>query len=192
MKKSNSLAEIYPFDPQTQAYTIPVRLSRYSDLFNPMDPSPVPARDLSLKLADYLEQCSAEIPLKFPLTIALQIQHDARDPLSEEECRGSLRSFYQHAIFLTRAQISRKRRKALNYFLISIACLALYIFSGTLNLAGFLWNLLHEAILIGGWVFMWEAVTVNFIEMDEPSQAVQKFQRLIQAQVLFDYTPVQP
>jgi hypothetical protein len=46
---------------------------------------------------------------------------------------------------------------------------------------------LREAVLIGGWLFMWEAVTLNFIEMDEYHQEIKKYTRLIGAKVAFHY-----
>ena len=68
---------------------------------------------------------------------------------------------------------------------VSIACLALTILGEGWSSAGFVGNLLHEALLIGGWVFMWEAVTLNFIEMDGYIQEISRFRRLITAKVTF-------
>ena len=51
-RSSGMLQAVYPFDPQTRTFTIPARLGRYADFFNPMDPSPAPTRDLSLDLVE--------------------------------------------------------------------------------------------------------------------------------------------
>ena len=184
---SGILGEIYPFDPHTRTFTIPARLGQYADFFNPMDPSPAPARDLSLDLVEYLNQCSDEIPGKYPLTVSIEIQNEPQAARQEQECLESLRSFYQHAIFVTQANIRRKRRQALKYLLVSFTCLAIYIISEQWNLSTFFWNLLREAVLIGGWVFMWEAVTLNFIEMDSHIQEIKKYRRLINAQIRFSH-----
>lgn len=181
------LREIYPFDAQTNTFTIPARVANYADYFNPLDPSPSPARDLAPDLVDYLDQCSTEIPHKYELLIRLQVQNSPQDTLSEQDCTASLRTFYQHAIFVVQAQVRHVRGQALKYLLTSLACLAVTIVGEGMISTGFAGNLLHEALLIGGWVFMWEAVTLNFIEMDSYTQEIRRCRRLIAAKMIFSY-----
>ena len=187
MNNLNTLSANYPFDPATRTFTIPLRLKQYDDFFNPMDPSPAPIRDLSYELVDYLNQCSDEIENRYPVVISLAIQTDKQNPQSESECVGSLRTYYQHLVLVSQSQVRRKRRQAFQYLLVSCLCLAVYVGIEQMGQASFLWNLLKEAILIGGWVFMWEAVTLNFIEMDTPIQEIKKFRRLIGAKIIFSY-----
>ena len=187
MNNLNSLSENYPFDPVTRTFTISLRLKQFDDFFNPMDPSPAPIRDLSYELAEYLDQCSDEIEERYPVEISLAIQMDKRDSLREEECIGSLRTYYQHLVLVSQSHVRRKRGKAIKYLLVSFMCLAVYVGIGQLDQASFIWNLLREAILIGAWVFMWEAVTLNFIEMDTPIQEIKKYHRLIKAKLIFSY-----
>jgi hypothetical protein len=187
MTNLDALREIYPYDPQTRTFTIPTRLAGYDDFFNPLDPSPAPARDLTPDLVDYLNQCSTEIPARYALMIQLQIQNEAQSSQREQDCLSSLRTYYQHNVFVVQAQIRRMRGRALKYLLVSFACLAVTIFGESWSAAGFVGNLLHEALLIGGWVFMWEAVTLNFIEMDAHTQEISRFRRLIATTVTFSY-----
>jgi len=187
MNNLDALREIYPYDPPTRTFTIPVSVGNYDDFFNPLDPSPAPVRDLSPELVDYLNQCSAEIPAQYALMIQLQVQGQPHAYQREKDCLASLRSYYQHNIFVVQAQIRRMRSMALRYLLVSFACLAVTILGESWSSAGFVGNLLHEALLIGGWVFMWEAVTLNFIEMDSYTQEISKFRRLIAAKVTFSY-----
>ncbi len=185
--KLDALREIYPYDSPTHTFTIPVRVANYDGYFNPLDPSPAPARDLAPDLVDYLNQCSTEIPHQYALEIQLGFPGILRETQREQDCLRSLRTFYQHNIFVVQAQIWHIRRQALKYLLVSFACLAVTILGEGWSSAGFAWNLLHEALLIGGWVFMWEAVTLNFIEMDEHTQEILKFKRLIAAKIFFTY-----
>ncbi len=187
MNNLNSLSENYPFDPATRTFTIPLRLKQYDDFFNPMDPSPAPFRDLSYEMVDYLDQCSDEIENRYPVAISLAMQVDKQDLKREEECVGSLRTYYRHLIFVSQARVRRKQGQALKYLLVSFLCLAVYVGSGQFDQIAFVLNLVREAILIGGWVFMWEAVTLNFIEMDTPVQEIKKYRRLIDAKIVFMY-----
>lgn len=187
MNNLNALSEIYPYNADTRTFTIPTRVATYNDFFNPIDPSPAPARDLAPELVEYLEQCSAEIPAGYALHIQLQVQNDARTIEQEQNCLASLRSFYQHNSFVVQAQVRRMRGQALKYLLVSFVCLTSAILGERWSSSSFMSNLIHEALLIGGWVFMWEAVTLNFIEMDNYSQEIKKFRRLISATVTFSY-----
>jgi hypothetical protein len=182
-----SLCEIYPYDPQTRTFTILARVGRYDDFFNPLDPSQAPARDLAPDLVEYLNQCSDEIPLKYPVILSLQVKMNAQEKQREQECLASLQTFYRHEIFVSQAEIRRKRGGSLKYLLIAFSCLAVSSLSGQLYLEGFFWNLLREAALIGGWLFTWEAVTLNFIEMDKHYQEIKKYKRLIGASLGFTY-----
>jgi hypothetical protein len=187
MNDLDSLREIYPFDQQTRTFIILARVNLYDDFFNPLDPSPAPARDLSPELVEYLNQCSDEILNKYRIEIVLRVQNEAQDTQREQECLKSLRTFYQHETFVAKNQIRRKRGMALRYILVSLICLAAYIFSEQWNSLMFLWSLLREAVLIGGWLFMWEAVTLNFIEMDIHYEEIKKYKRLIKAKAGFTY-----
>ncbi len=181
------LREIYPYDSKKRTFTIQARVSLYDDFFNPLDPSPAPARDLAPELVSYLNQCSDEILNKYQIEIALQVQNETRDIQREQECLKSLRTFYQHETFVSQNQIRRKRGLALRYILVSLTCLAAYIISEQWVTAAFIWSLLREAVLIGGWVFMWEAVTLNFLEMDTHYEEIKKYRRLIEAKAGFIY-----
>lgn len=181
------LREIYPYNPQTKGFTILARVGHYNEFFNPLDPTPAPARDLAPDLVEYLNQCSDEIPYKYPVIISLHVQNDTRDVQREQECLSSLQTFYRHEIFVSQSEIRRKRGGSIKYLLISFSCLAMSAISTQLRLDGFFWSLLREAVLIGGWLFMWEAVTLNFIEMDIHYQEIKKYKRLIGAKLGFTY-----
>ena len=181
------LREIYPYDSQTRGFTILVRVGHYDDFFNPLDPTPAPACDLAHDLVEYLNQCSDEIPYKYPVTLSLHVQNSAQDAQREQECLDSLHTFYRHEMFVSQAEIRRKRGGSIKYLLISFSCLTISAISTQLQLEGFFWGLLREAVLIGGWLFMWEAVTLNFIEMDVHYQEIKKCKRLIGAKLGFTY-----
>ena len=187
MNDQEYLQEIYAFDPGARTFTIPVSIERYDDFSTRLDPSPAPKRDLATEVVEYLNQCSNEIPCRYPISIQLQIRADERDAQREQDCLESLRLFFRHEMFVEKSEIRRRRGDALKYLLVSFLCLSFYVVTERLGLNNFFLNLLTEAVLIGGWLFMWEAVTVNFIEMDKYNQNIKKFKRLIQAKMNFSY-----
>lgn len=187
MKSNSMVFEIYPYNPDTNTITIPIRLDGFDSLFNPIDPSPSPGRDLSKELIDYLEQCSNEIDPEFKVDLVIEVVQDQNNPDREKECISSLRNFYGHEIFITENAIKKARRSAFKHLVISLACLVVYVISEQLPLSGLIADIIKEAILIGGWVFMWESVTHNFIQMEPFFDQIKKFKRIIGAPVRFNY-----
>jgi len=47
---------------------------------------------------------------------------------------------------------------------------------------------LLESLLIGGWVFAWEAVHTLFIDIIEPVRRIREIQRFIEADITFVHT----
>jgi hypothetical protein len=188
MKGKNPLTEMYPYDPESHTFTIPISIEGYDEIYNQLDPSPVPYRDLAPNFVDYLNQCSTEIPTRYPLLISLGIRGDVHDPSDEKDCRNSLMTYYKHEVLREKSEIQRRRVDAAKYLAISFFCLAAYIAFDRIETSSFFLGLLHEAVLIGGWLFMWEAITVSLIEVDKYVQAKKKFERLVRTKINFSYT----
>ncbi|MGD0707688.1 MAG: hypothetical protein ABSA01_12995 [Anaerolineales bacterium] len=182
------LQEIYSYDPEKHQFTIPISIRCYDEFFSRLDPSPAPKRDLSPELVEYLDQCSGEIPSRFDISIDLNISQEACNPVQERDCLGSLQRFFQHQIYMEKSEIRRQRLDALKYLLVSLLCLSTDIASVGLLSNTLLGNLIHQALQIGGWVFMWEAITVNFLQTDQHYQAIRKLKRFIQARIHFTYS----
>jgi hypothetical protein len=181
------LRELYIFDEQTRTFVIPVSVARFANLFNPLDPSPSHKRDLSLDLADYLRQCSDEIPLKYAAALMLTIAGDAPDARQEQSCADGIRNFYRREAALVLSEIQRRRRGSLKYVLISFSSLSLSIFMRDWRGLNLFADYAIEALIIGAWIFLWQAVSVNFIEMEAFWDTHRKYKRLTEAKVSFEY-----
>jgi hypothetical protein len=187
MKTKNFLEEMYPYDNESHTFTILLSIDQYADFYNKLDPSPVPLRDLAPDLVDYLNQCSTEIPNRFLLSINLAINEDMRDPQLETDCQNSLITYFKHETLREKSEIKRRRTDAAKYLAISFLCLVANFALNRITVTAIFWDLLREAVLIGGWVFMWEAITVLLIEVDKYVQAMKKFERLVQTKIIFTY-----
>jgi hypothetical protein len=179
------LKEIYPLDKQQRQFTIPAAVARYEDLYNALDPTPSPNRDLAPDVVGYLNQCSQEIPARYAIKIGIRVNGEARDERREREATDSIRAYYRHEGMLERAELRRDRLSSLRYVVIAVALLAGYALTQRWEGSGLIGSLLREALLIGGWVFLWESVTVNFIHSDAHRQALRRFERLVRAPVTF-------
>ncbi len=182
------LRDIYPYDPQRKVFTVDAAMDNYDELYNYLDPSPSPNRDLAPDVVEYLDQCSEEIPLQYGIRIVMHIQEEPRDEARERECAASIRTYYQHSTVLSRLDGRHTRVRSLRYVAFSLACLTVYLLAQPWADISLVATLLHEAFLVGGWVFMWEAVSINFIETDPPRLARRRFKRLVEAPIEFTYT----
>lgn len=186
-KESAILSEIYKFDRSSGEFIIPIRFQSRHDLYNPIDPSPAPARDLSDELADYLDQCSDEIPVEHKIRLEIEFANDPRDPTFEAEVEASIRAYYKHEMFVKIRELGSQKKAALKHFLVSLSCLSIYVISENFTFPFLLYTIFQEAILIGGWVFMWEAVTHNFIHNQPTEEVISKKRRLVHCSILFQY-----
>ena len=84
------LKNFYPIDPVTNTVTICISVNGYDGIFNPIDPSPVNQRDLSPDFRSYIDECSAEIPVKLPTEIQIHVNRDDEVPEREEEIKRSI------------------------------------------------------------------------------------------------------
>jgi hypothetical protein len=188
MDNKKFLCEIYPYNPSTNTFEIPVSIQKYEDFFASIDPSPASKRDLSIELVNYLGQCSDEIPRQYRVSLNLQIRVFLQDIGREQDCLDSFKTFFQHKVLIEKSEIQRRRLVAIKYLLVSFLCLSIYIVTKYANINSFFLDLLREAVLIGGWLFLWESVSIFFIEVDHHYQAIQKSARLIQAPIKFTYS----
>ncbi len=181
------LRDSYPYDPQRKIFTIDAAVDTYDELYNYLDPSPSPSRDLAPDVVEYLNQCSEEIPLNYGIRIVIHIQEEPRKEDRERECLASIKTYYQHETILSRLDDRQTRIRSLRYVAFSLLCLTIYLLAKPWAGLSLVTTLLHEAFLVGGWVFMWEAVSINFIETDPPRLARQRFKRLVEAPIEFTY-----
>jgi len=181
------LLDIYEIDKETGNFRIPVRFKDQQDLYNPIDPSPAPVRDLSEELANYLDQCSDEIPLDKTIQIEIEFTTGDRDENYEKECESSIRTYYTHEMYVKISELNSQKRLSLKHLVVSIGCLSAYLISENFESTFILYTLLQEAVLIGGWVFMWEAVTHYFIQNQPTRLEIGKKKRLVECTILFKY-----
>ena len=181
------LHNIYPYDPDHKIFTVHAALDTYEELYNYLDPSPAPSRDLAPDVVEYLDQCSEEIPLKFGIHIIMHICEQPRDENLEAECLASIKTYYQHEILLSNLEKRRNTFRSLRFLGISLLSLTIYLLTQQWADISLLTTLVHEAILIGSWVFMWEVASATLIDNDLPKLTRQRATRLVEAPIEFIY-----
>jgi len=164
---------------------IEVALNQYMDIFNEWDPAPFKRKDLDSDLELYLEKSSEEIPLRHPIELFFVLPSKNRNQTLENDARDALNSYFSFKIYLL-----KKGLKKINILILRYVCLGfLLLWIGTITPgynSDISWaTVITEGIFIGGWVFLWEAVSLFFFSKRELYQRYQIYIRLLNAPIFF-------
>ncbi|MEN6483130.1 MAG: hypothetical protein ABFD29_13290 [Anaerolineaceae bacterium] len=184
------LIDVYQFDSNTNTFNIEVILPEYADIFNHLDPSPIRKRDLSPDLVEYIRLCSLEIPMNYKIRLSINISNENRDDQKEQETIKGIQYFALYMLNHLNAKILLPRKRSIKYVLFSFLFITLSAFSPALNDQNILMNFLRQGLTVGGWVFLWNAISLNFIDQDDSKELMKRYKRLSKSEIVFTYHPV--
>ncbi len=177
---------LYRFDDQSGAYLIEVSLDDYDEVYDDWDPSPFKKRDIEDEFNDFIVDSSGDIPLRMDVQIVLHLPEGKRSAEKETILVSAYRYFYGYIVQRMRKDLDNQRVKAFSYLFFSLIFMSIGYFFTVEGRSMFL-TVLHEGILIGGWVFLWEFITTLFISGRDKVKEFKLFQRLLNADVKFVY-----
>ena len=185
--KKSQLERIYERDSQTKAFIILVAIDEYTDVFNDLDPAPFRKRDIDPDLRDFLEGCSSDIPLKHDICICFTIPENVRDKEKEKRIRAALKTYFSFIMHTTRGKIRQSHTKNLVYILASFTLLIGAFFLGNIIPKNVVFSALVEGLYIGGWVFLWEAISSLSFKSKEIYSNYKHYKRFYYAPMSFSY-----
>ena len=184
MKEDTIFAKTYRIDKSTNVCMIEIALDQYADIFNRWDSAPLERREVNPELEGYLERCSDEIPFRYSIELDITIPERMRDKQKEEKSRDGIKNHLNFKIYLLKKKLYRNIRRT---FYCGLA--------GSLLLGGVaiwqiaphrIWlSILEQGIVIGGWVLLWEAVSLLFFADYELYRSCRTYKRLRNAAVIF-------
>ncbi|MGC9523971.1 MAG: hypothetical protein ACP5D7_00350 [Limnospira sp.] len=185
MKKPEQIfSQTYRRDESADRYAIEIAIDRYSDLFNEWDAAPFRRRELNPELETFLMSCSDEIPLRYAIGLYVTIPKAIKDERREEILREGIDNHFAYKIYVFRHKLNRSNRKAL--YCILGGCLLLGVAKILLISSNHLLPFIFEqGLIIGGWVFLWEAVSILFFGNSELYHEYQTYKRLRNMPVIF-------
>lgn len=187
MKNANKYETLYRKNHDTGRIIIDIALEDYLNFFHEWDNSAFRKRDMHTELAEFLDLCSEDIPLRKKLEIVFSLNTAEISKEKEELIRVSYQNYYISSKRLE----SRKTKK-----FIRISAISLFISLILLSIYGLLIDakkntiiskVLLESLLIGGWVFAWEAVHLLFLDIIEPFRRRREIKRFLEADLTFNY-----
>ncbi|HIK44224.1 MAG TPA: hypothetical protein IGR64_04970 [Leptolyngbyaceae cyanobacterium M65_K2018_010] len=177
--------QVYALDQANNAYMVEVALDHYTDIFSEWDPAPFKRRELDPDLQLYLEGSAEEIPAQYPLEVCFTLPSGRRDRAMEDEVRAGLRNSIDFKLYLLKREVKAIHTRTLRYVITGFGTLwVARVLSGPAE-AYTVTSVLTEGLFIGGWVFLWEAVSLFFFSNRELYCRHRTYQRLRNAQVVF-------
>jgi hypothetical protein len=184
-RRDLDFSEVYAIDQANNAYMIEVALGDYTDIFNEWDPAPFKRRDLDQDLQVYLEGSANEIPSQYPIEICFTLPAGGRNQAMEEDVRAGLRNSVNFKLYLVRKEMQLINSRTLRYVFAGLGTLwVARILSKPAEVSD-ITSVLTEGLFIGGWVFLWEAVSLFFFSNRDLYYRYRTYKRLRGSQVIF-------
>jgi len=187
MKKANKYEMLYRKNNYTGRVIIDIALDDYFSFFHEWDNSAFKRRDIHAELAQFLDLCSEDIPLRKKLEIVFSLDRVEISKEKEELIRTSFRNYYNSLKRLEDRKTKKYVRIALVLLFISLLLLSAYGLLNDIKENTIISRVFLESLLIGGWVFTWEAVHLLFIDIIEPLHRRREINRFLEADISFKY-----
>ena len=143
---------------------IEVHVNEIEQLFNSIDPSPFREKDLDDDAHEFILSWAKELPANMPLTLLVHLDRGAVPPEANEVLRQAVHSFFGHRAELARQRLHQLLRTGRTSLIIGLAflagCILLGDWIGRRAQEIELGEILHESLLIGGWVAMWRPLEI--------------------------------
>ena len=172
---------------------IEVRVAELSQLFNPIDPAPFRDRDLDPKVEEFIVDWAREAPREMPLGLLVRLDRPAGPADEADQLKDAVHRYFAQSGEASRRQLRRLFHLGRISLVIGLAALA--GFTGVAQLVasrtggGGLGAVLHESLLIGGWVAMWRPLEIFLYDWWPIRAEARLFDRLAAMPVRLSYAP---
>lgn len=184
-EKVNKYETLYRKNNATGRVIIDIALEDYLEFFHEWDNSAFRKRDIHPELAEFLDLCSEDIPLRKKLEIVFSLNTDEISAEKEEQIRISYKNYYNSLKRLVNRKAERFFKVSAILLLTSIVLLSAYTLLREVTNHSIISDVLLESLLIGGWVFTWEAVHLLFLDIIEPFRRRREIKRFLEAEITF-------
>ena len=179
MRKIDSLLErIYEKNSLNGNYIIEVSLNNYAGIFNDWDHAPYKRKDIDPELITFIQESIDDIPLEYNVDICFYFSEEEKNQEREKIIVSRLRTYYTIYIEIKKNKIKSILKNAIIYMLISAVLLTSSYF-GVLYRDNIVFYTLTEIIIVGGWVFLWEAISLLMFEKRKVSILINNYKRFI-------------
>ena len=185
--KKSLLEQIYERNPENGNYIIEISLVNYVDIFNDWDHAPLRRKDIDPDLLHFLEDSIDDIPRKNGIDVCFYLSDQVRNEEREQRIISWFRTFYRFYVELERKKIHDIFTKAIVCLFVSLLFfISSYLGEQIVN-NSLLLKILSEIVVVGGWVFLWEAISSLTFDRAKIKHLIKNYNRFAQAAISFRY-----
>lgn len=186
-KEDYQLRYIYHTNQRNDAYLIEMKLDNYLDLFNSWDGAALDRKELTPELSDFLERASYELPLKEKVELCFYLPEEKRDKKMEADAKATIKNNFRMRKFFIDQNLKENNKKITIYILMGVLFLVIaYLIPENQDLS-ILISLLMEGLFVGGWIFLWEALSIFFFGSRELKNKKKRYLRYLNSEIVFNY-----
>lgn len=168
-------------------YIIDIALNNYEDIFNSWDSSSYGLRDLNSSLKAFILESSYRINLNHKLTFRFNIKQNIKDFNMEKLLKQSIINHFEYSLLIYNKRLYENRKRTIYYSLTSIFFIILSIYLQSLSRTTFFEEIILYSFTIGSWVFLWEAISIVFIQRRELLNNKKHYKRLLNSTIVYRY-----
>lgn len=187
MRVENYLNGVNDISKSTLQYIVNLKVQKYNDIFDNLDNSPLKVRNINKDIQLYLKDSLASIPSKNSIGISFHITGEKRDKIKEESVIIALQSCCLKRLKSKRSDLKSSNIDTVIYVLTSILLLSVGFDLETVFNKSVLFNTLLEGVNIGGWIFLWEAISMLFFKSKDINSEIQEVHRILRSNMSFTY-----
>ncbi len=165
---------------------IDVRVTEIAQLFNSLDPTPFPEKDLDEDAEEFIVSWARELHAKAPFLVRLHVGGGACDTSARDRVRDTIRVYFTHRAEMMRLKLRQLFSVGRVSLVIGVAflagCLLLADLVGRAGQGAFV-NIVQSSLIIGGWVAMWRPIEILLYDWWPLLREERIFKRLSNAEV---------
>ena len=161
------MAERNPSDDSGLEAKIEINLSRLSQLFNSLDPSPFHERDLDHDAEEYIVDSAEEIPRQRPLCLVIHLPADQLPNVGSNDLGEAIHNYFDYRKTNEQRRLRLLFRDGRIALITGIAFLFCCVLLREVAFSfgnGTAYRIIGEGMLIIGWVAMWRPLEIFLYE----------------------------
>lgn len=147
-----------------QAYAeINLQLREVQQLFNSLDPTPFPDRDLDSDAEEFIVGWALEHPSHLPIRLRIRLSQPPAVPLHPDEITESVHHYFAYRADVVGRQLSQLLAIGRTSLVVGLIFLTLSVAGAHLvgRFGDSPWiQIFQESLVIGGWVAMWRPLQI--------------------------------
>ena len=148
-------------------HRIEVFVDRIEQLFNSMDPSPFPDKDLDDDAEEFIVSWAQEFPQKDPISLVVRVNQLPVGGAAQESVQTAVHNYFAYRTKLKRFELRRLLKRGRTSLFIGLAFLSACLLTSQMLVRqwpGTISILVRESLTIGGWVAMWRPMEIFLYE----------------------------